>query len=215
MNGHTEVALVLMDKGAVVDVLDNEDRAPLHYACKLCQVDVAIALIERGAQISVMDNRHMSPLHYVSCGWAWKIMEIVTFALIEKGADIYSADSRGLTPRYSQRARDLFERLWRQTPLLTALHSDDMGLFQAILRDDAYDLNEDVSSDGGGWTILHAAAFLNKNFDRMDYVRLLLDSGRIDEEKTTTLRGLTALHVACSRNDAEFVKAFLEQATRT
>ena len=141
-------------------------------------------------------------------------MEIAA-ALIEKGADVYSTDSGGLQPSCNQEARDLFERLWRRTPLLTALHSDDMGLFQAILCDDAYDLNEDVSSDGGGWTILHAAAFLNKNVNRMDYVRLLLDSGRIDEEKTTTPKGLTALHVACSRNDAEFVKAFLEQATHT
>ena len=105
--------------------------------------------------------------------------------------------------------RSLFERLWRRTPLLTALHSDDMDSFQTSLNDSAYDVNEDVSSDGSGWTILHTAAYLNKNINRMKYILLLLNCERVDKERTTKLKGLTASHVACRMNDVQFAMAFL------
>ena len=122
---------------------------------------------------------------------------------------MYSVDNMGNRPHSDEMARDLFDRLWRQNLFLRSLHSDDMDLFRVILDEDTYDVNEDVSSDGSGWTILHAAAYLNRNMNRMEYVRLLLHSDRIDKTKTTNSKALTALHIAGGRNDVEFLREFL------
>ena len=42
------------------------------------------------------------------------------------------------------------------------------------LNDDIYDMNEYVSTNGDGWTILYAAAFLNLKVNRMEFENLLL-----------------------------------------
>ena len=64
-----------------------------------------------------------------------------------------------------------------------------------------------------GWTILHAAAAL----DRAECVSLLLKSGRVD--LAGTIEGqLTALHVACARGHHEVVEvicAFLHSGAST
>ena len=87
------------------------------------------------------------------------------------------------------------------------MHSNDMDTFQTLLNDDTYDVNEDVSTNGDGWTILHAAASLNLNVNRMEYVALLLQSSRVDVLAVTNSKSATALHIACDRNDAEFARA--------
>ena len=48
-NGHTEVAMALMERGADIDARDNKQRTPLHYACIKGHTEVAMALMERGA----------------------------------------------------------------------------------------------------------------------------------------------------------------------
>ena len=79
------------------------------------------------------------------------------------------------------------------------MHSNDMDTFQTLLNDD--------STNGDGWTILHAAASLNLNVNRMEYVALLLQSSRVDVLAVTSSKSATALHIACDRNDAEFARA--------
>ena len=164
--------------------------------------DVLNALRE-GAAIDARDSYQDTPLH-----WACINGRIdVAMALIEVGADVYARDIHDDTPRYTQAMTDLFNRLWRSTPLLTAMHSNDMDAFQTLLNDDTYDVNEDVSTNGDGWTILHAAASLNLNVNRMEYVTLLLQSNsRVDVFAKTNSKSATALHVACDRNDAQFAE---------
>ena len=58
----------------------------------------------------------------------------------------------------------------------------------------------------GGWTILHVAAFGRSIYThRMDYVDLLLKSGRVDVDAKTN-DGKTALMIATERGDVELVK---------
>jgi hypothetical protein len=109
----------------------------------------------------------------------------------------------------------LFHYLWRSTPLLAAMHSNDMIIFQTLLNDDTYDVNEDVSTNGDGWTILHAAASLNLNVNRMEYVNLLLQSSRINTFAKSNSNSSSALHIACDRDDAEFARAIYRHVIDT
>ena len=100
-----------------------------------------------------------------------------------------------------------------------------MGAFQALLADNTNDcVNQDVGEKwecrggrreggGGGWTILHVAAFACGHgpsiySHRMDFVNTLVASGRVNiHAKTRCSRSLTALHIACMNNDVELLRA--------
>ena len=49
LNGHVEVARLLLDKGAEVDRADEDGWTPLYAACLGGEVDAARLLLERGA----------------------------------------------------------------------------------------------------------------------------------------------------------------------
>ena len=195
--------MALIEKGAAIDARNSDQNTPLHEACHNGHLEVAMALIEKGADVYARDIDQNTPLHFAII---YGHLE-VAMALIEKGAAIDARDIDGDTPDCTQAMTDLFNRLWRSTPLLTAMHSNDMDAFQTLLNDDTYDVNEDVSTNGDGWTILHAAASLNLNVNRMEYVTLLLQSNsRVDVFAKTNSKSATALHVACDRNDAQFAE---------
>ena len=145
----------------------------------------------------------------------------VAMAVIDKGADIYITDNNQLMPTCTQEMKDLFDSIWCSTPLLAAMHRNDMDAFQALLADSANDcVNQDVGEKwkrrgegGGAWTVLHVAAYSfvfghSVYSHRMDYVNALLESGRVNiHVKTPCSRSLTALHIACMNNDVELLRA--------
>jgi ankyrin repeat protein len=191
-----------------------EGYTPLHLACIFSRIEkggdldniyfeVVMTLINKGSDVDARNCNQCTPLHF-ACGNG---RFHVAMALIEKGAAIDVRNKWGFTPRCTQVMIDLFNRLWRSTPLMTAMHSNNMDAFQTLLNDDTYDVNEDVSTNSDGWTILHATASLNLNVNRMEYVTLLLQSPRIDVLAVTNSKSYTALHIACDRNDTEFARA--------
>ena len=141
--------------------------------------------------------------------------------MIDKGADIYITNNIQLTPTCTQEMKDLFDSIWCSTPLLAAMHRNNMDAFQALLADSANDcVNQDVGEKwkrrgegGGAWTVLQLAAYSfvlghSVYSHRMDYVNALLESGRVNiHVKTPCSRSLTALHVACMNNDVELLRA--------
>ena len=206
---HTRVSNTPLHMACIFSLSEKGDLDPRDNA--LVCLEVTMALIKLGADIDARNGYQSTPLH-LAC--IYRRIE-VAMALIEKGAAIDVKNRWQFTPQCTQTMTDLFNRLWRSTPLLTAMHSNDMDAFQTLLNDDTYDVNEDVSTNGDGWTILHAAASLNLNVNRMEYVNLLLQSPRIDVLAVTNSKSYTALHIACDRNDAEFARAMnKEQRTK-
>ena len=207
-SGHTEAAMSLIEKGADMNASNNEGDTPLHVACGNGHTEVAMSLIEKGADMNASDNEGNTPLHH-AC--EYRHTEIA-MSLIEKGADIIQNNSQR-PPECNQAMIDLFDSIWRSTPLLAAMHRNDMGTFQALLNDDTYDVNEDAGGrrwGGDGWTILHVVAATSTYSiyrNRMEYVTALLASGRVDVHVGTHSRCWTALHVAGSTNDVEMVRA--------
>ena len=124
---------------------------PLHDACERGQLEVAMAVIDKGADVNARDEYGNTPLHYA----LEKGQTEVALALIDKGADIYIKNSNQMEPPCTQEMKDLFNSIWCSTPLLAAMHRNDMGAFQALLADNTNDcVNQDVGEKwecrGGG-----------------------------------------------------------------
>ncbi|XP_028820414.1 ankyrin repeat and SOCS box protein 18 isoform X2 [Denticeps clupeoides] len=63
--GFLKLCTLLLDYGADVNVVDREQRSPLHKAARNVQHDLVKLLLERGAVINVLDYNGCSPLSNV------------------------------------------------------------------------------------------------------------------------------------------------------
>lgn len=61
--GHNDCALLLLDRGARMDVTDYEQRSPLHLAIYLQNDTMADALLQRGADVNTEARSGNTPLH--------------------------------------------------------------------------------------------------------------------------------------------------------
>ena len=96
LNGHLEVAKLLLEKGANVNCQDDCKWTPLHYASESGHLEVAKLLLEKGANVICQDIRKLTPLHYASMKGHLEVVKL----LLEKGANINSQNSHNDTPLY-------------------------------------------------------------------------------------------------------------------
>eukprot|EP00961_Rhodomonas_salina_P036484 490195-Rhodomonas_salina.1 len=90
MGGHTQVIALLIESGAVVDMVNSEGKTPLIKAAELGYVDACKVLIDGGADINRGDPG------YTSLMWATQYNRIaVVKFLIERGADVNAASGEG------------------------------------------------------------------------------------------------------------------------
>ena len=205
--GYEKIIPVLIKNGANIDMSDSSQDTPLHVASGQGDTDIVNILIDNGAAIDARDSFQNTPLHRaLNLGGRFNNdNKKVAIALIKRGADVYAENNSGNTPSCYEDMKTLFNLLWRGTPLLTAMHSGRMDIFQEKLDQVDYSVNEKLT---GGWTILHVAASLNRNVNRMEYVDLILKSGRVDVDAKTN-DGKTALMIANERGDVELVHSLL------
>ena len=179
-----------------MDARNVSQNTPLHLACRCGYAEVAAALMDRGADIHARNVSQNTPL-YLACETGH--VEVAA-ALVERGADPGTHFGTLHSP-----LRERFERLWCATPLSVALYDNDMETIRNLLEEKndsghhAHDPNWDI---GDGWTVVHAAAYLN----RVESLRELVCSDRVDLSMVSVSRGQTALHIACSRGHAEIVQ---------
>ena len=108
---HRDVALMLVEAGADINVHDNYYRYPIHFAASTGSLDLLKALLDKGADMDQRDgNNGYTPLH-------WAVIyghNLVVEHLLEKGArtDIDSND--GKTPlelAYEKKNVDIIRKL--------------------------------------------------------------------------------------------------------
>ncbi len=86
-----------LELGADPNSIDNEGRAPLHYAIQGRSVDVVSELLNAGAQIDVADANGNTPLSD-AVFYAEGKKETIVY-LLERGADPDRENNYGVSPR--------------------------------------------------------------------------------------------------------------------
>jgi len=213
--GFEKIVILLCDKGASLNLKNDQGYCALHIAAKFDHANIVSMLIERGADVAskTIDGR--------------TVVNVATFGVIEKCANL---STRVYTPKdvYSYAfAGDIKSLLlalnygdncsswYIDSNGCSAVHCGFLDVM-GILLDRGFDVN--FRNKGGG-TALHAAAY----FDQIEVVKFLLDRGADIESKCK--KGITPLIVAaqkgrercirllCSRSASRISKA-LSVATK-
>eukprot|EP01041_Mallomonas_annulata_P000081 gene81-100_t len=92
VGGQKEVAVLLIEAGANINIQDKEGRTPLHLSCLKGHTKVSRYLLEKGANHSIVDEVGCTPLHYAAKHGRVRI----THLLAEFGAQIHTRDHWGL-----------------------------------------------------------------------------------------------------------------------
>lgn len=100
LRNRTEIALLLLEKGASVDLPDRSRRTPLHLAVERNNAGVAQALLERKAKPNERDKDGWTPLHHAAA----KDRLAVARALLKGGANPMTLSERGGTPLHEAAA---------------------------------------------------------------------------------------------------------------
>lgn len=91
--GDVEIARLLLDAGAVLEVEDADGSTPLHNACLMRRREMVAFLLERGASVRRRDHNAAYALSFAVSGGDTAVVRQV----LEAGADLYFRDANGLT----------------------------------------------------------------------------------------------------------------------
>jgi cytohesin len=106
--GQVGMAKLLLDRGASVNMANDNGATPLHRAIE--HPAVVALLIDRGAEVNASDGRGRTPLH-----WAARYTDTRTVAsLLDSGADVEATDHAGETPLHRA-------AMWGQIQLMEAV----------------------------------------------------------------------------------------------
>ena len=111
IKGQTEIADLLIAKGANVDARDKSGATPLHQAALKGNLAFATLLLQHGADVNARDGDGATPLHNAALSGRREVAAL----LLDKGADREARDSEsGATPLYHAAA-------WGRTALVELL----------------------------------------------------------------------------------------------
>lgn len=131
-----EILKILIENGADINVLDEQDSAPLHRAAARNQTRIVRMLINKGADVNLKGRSGNYPLNYAADHPSTsEIIEI----LIANGADVNVKGARGNTPLHDSiysGSSDVFETLIKSGAHVNAKNDKGKTPLQLALEDD-------------------------------------------------------------------------------
>jgi ankyrin repeat protein len=211
-NGHSEVALFLLQHCAKANVKDSQHETPLHIASQEGYTDVIGSLITHGADANAEDRQIETPLSLASRHGRLEAVRL----LLQHDADPNHQGSYGHAPLHvastnghhevtrlllNHGAKSTVQDHQLQTPLHLASDVGCLAVASVLLEDGAQVDAKDVR----GWTPLHLAS----SGGQVEAARLLLEKGA--DLNAGDQDGWTALHLAAYNGHHRVVDLLLER----
>ena len=184
-SGELEIARVLLQNGANVNILDSGRISSLYSAAQAGRRAVVELLLEHQADLTFRtDTQDMTSLHVAAQTGELEICRL----LLKHGADVASKTING----------------W--TPLHFASRQGHFGIVQELL---AYGADSDANDHKGDlWTPLHTASQ-----EHLEVVQLLVQHGAALDNRNSHQE--TALHVASRWGKVKIAHFLIEQGANT
>ncbi|KAH8592058.1 ankyrin repeat-containing domain protein [Bisporella sp. PMI_857] len=183
-NGHLDIIKLLLDHGATIDILNNNDETPFHLAASAKDLHVVKFLENQGADINRTTSSQLTSLHLAAQGNNVAILEHIL-------------GSPRNTHTLSQKARN------GQTALLCAVEQGSIETTKFMLE--KMDPSDILLKTVDGHTCLHYAA----KTGNPKMVSLFRSSSISHLARTT--EGLTAIHYAVQGDDEDLLRELLYQ----
>lgn len=211
--GYKEMAFFLIDRGADVTIVDEDNNTPLHEAVSATRYDFDLVhiLIQHGAHLNVARRDGWTPLMLASL---WGRDDAVAL-LLDCGADpgrLNASNSSALDlalervdrgDSYTRIVRLLVDRMDKTVAYWNAVVGGKVGVVELLLQ--YIDLN---AQDALGRTALSQPAEQN----RTSLLRLLLDRGA--DPNVPAQDGQTALMAAATNGNFKSARLLLRRKAR-
>ncbi|MGL9757975.1 MAG: ankyrin repeat domain-containing protein [Wolbachia sp.] len=204
-SNYVKVVELLIEKGANVNIRDNEGKAPLHFVNHPYMAEM---LLNKGAEVNIQDNEGRTPLHLTPDRFSY-IVEM----LLNKGAEVNIKDNEGRTPLHFVKYKPIAELLLNngakidiqdnegRTPLHYAVSTK--GWLTYIAEMLLYKGVEVDIQDNEGKTPLHLAASCSSSLCKY-FVEMLLENDA--EVNIQDNEGKTPLDYAISNGREEVIE---------
>ena len=153
-SGNTNKSLIetLITMGADINWQDEDGWTALNYAISFDKEDICKILIDAGVDPNSRDIDNKTPVHYAAK--TWKPNNKILLLLLDAGGEVNVRD-----------------RDWGWTPLMYALHQNNISIFELLLKAGA---DPNIQSNNGN-TSLHWAVLFN--YKSPEIIKELLDAG--------------------------------------
>ncbi|MEN0016368.1 MAG: ankyrin repeat domain-containing protein [Bacteroidota bacterium] len=206
LTGQVKIARYLVEQGAKVDALANNEMTPLHYAAFVGQVKVAKYLVEQGAKVDALANNEMTPLHCAALTGPVRVARYLV-----RHIDINDKNYMRLMHIAAQNGHiKLVEYLREQ---VYKSNKEDNALLQIAVQHGRLEVvkyfirkvNRINTPDNNGWTAMHLAAH-NGYLEIVTYLR---DNGA--QVDMAAKDDMTPLHLAAQNGHLPVVIYLQEQ----
>jgi ankyrin repeat protein/L-ascorbate metabolism protein UlaG (beta-lactamase superfamily) len=142
VSGNSEIASLLLTRGADIQIGDMDNSKPIHCAAISGNIQIAELLLKNGARVNEQDNNGTTPLAFAI---GRRHIDMVRY-LLEKGADVRLRNSDGMTPLFYAGTPEIAALILDKgadidvrsndgtTPLLAAVWRGRSGLVRLLLE---------------------------------------------------------------------------------